>query len=85
MLEACLLEFYLQMIQHDVYICKDGQDMCEKINNDSENNVFTPRNKCVKDLNKNIPNPNIEHVSVVKFLGVMIDTLLSWKCHWVRV
>ena len=43
--------------------------------------VFTPRNKQVENLNIKIQNTNIERVSVTKFLGVMIDAQLSWKCH----
>ena len=33
------------------------------------------------DLNIKIQNTNIERVSVIKFLGVMIDAHLSWKSH----
>ena len=43
--------------------------------------LFTPRNKQVENLNIKIQNTNIERVSVTKFLGVMIDAHLSWKCH----
>ena len=43
--------------------------------------VFTPRNKQVENLNIKIQNTHIERVSVTKFLGVMIDAQLSWKCH----
>ena len=43
--------------------------------------VFAPKNKHVDDLNVKIQNANIERVYVTKFLGVMIDAQLSWKCH----
>ena len=43
--------------------------------------VFTPRNKQVENLNIKIQNNNIERFTVTKFLGVMIDAQLSWKCH----
>ena len=43
--------------------------------------VFAPKIKHVDDLNIKIQNTNIEHVFVTKFLGVMIDAQLSWKCH----
>ena len=43
--------------------------------------VFAPKSKRVDDLNIRIQNTNIERVSVTKFLGVMIDAQLSWKCH----
>ena len=43
--------------------------------------VFAPKNKHVDDLNIKIQNTNIERVSVIKFLGVMIDAHLSWKYH----
>ena len=43
--------------------------------------VFAPKSKHVDDLNVKIQNTNIERVSVTKFLGVMIDAQLSWKCH----
>ena len=35
----------------------------------------------VNDLNTKIQNTNIERASVTKFLGVMIDAQLPWKCH----
>ena len=47
----------------------------------SENETMTWRisgNGCVV---KKIQNTNIERVSVTKFLGLMIDAQLSWKCH----
>ena len=43
--------------------------------------VCAPKNKHVDDLNIKIQNTNIERVSVTKFIGVMIDAQLSWKCH----
>ena len=43
--------------------------------------LSTPRNKQVENLNIKIQNTNIERVSVTKFLGVIIDAQLSWKCH----
>ena len=43
--------------------------------------VFAPKSKHVDDLNVKIQNTKIERVSVTKFLGVMIDAQLSWKCH----
>ena len=43
--------------------------------------VFAPKNKHVDDLKVKIQNANIERVYVPKFLGVMIDAQLSWKCH----
>ena len=43
--------------------------------------VFAPKSKHVDDLNIKIQNTNIERVSVTKFLDVMIDAQLSWKCH----
>ena len=32
------------------------------------------------DLNAKVQNANIERVYVTKYLGVMIDAQLSWKC-----
>ena len=43
--------------------------------------IFTPRNKVVDDVNLCISNTRIHRVYVTKFLGVQIDSKLSWKDH----
>ena len=43
--------------------------------------IWYSRLEIVENLNKKIQNNNIERFSVTKFLGVMIDAQLSWKCH----
>ena len=41
---------------------------------------FTPRNKIVDDISIIIDSTQISRVYVTKFLGVQIDSQLSWKC-----
>ena len=43
--------------------------------------IFTPRNKVVDDINLYISNTPIHRVYVTKFLGVQIDSKLSWNEH----
>ena len=43
--------------------------------------VFTSKNKSVEDLDIRINNIKIDRVYATKFLGVYIDSLLSWKKH----
>ena len=43
--------------------------------------IFTPRNKIYDDISIIIDNTKISRVYVTKFLGVQIDSQLSWKMH----
>ena len=43
--------------------------------------IFTPRNKVVNDIDLLICNTAIHRVYVTKFLGVQIDSKLTWKNH----
>ena len=43
--------------------------------------IFTPRNKIVDDISIIIDSTKISWVYVTKFLGVQIDSHLSWKMH----
>ena len=43
--------------------------------------IFTPRNKIYDDVSIIINNTKISRVYVTKFLGVQIDSQLSWKMH----
>ena len=43
--------------------------------------IFTPRNKTVHDIDAKIHGVNIERVYATKFLGVIIDSKLTWKPH----
>ena len=43
--------------------------------------IFTPRNKVVYDISIIIDSTKIPRVYVSKFLGVQIDSQLSWKMH----
>ena len=43
--------------------------------------VFTPKNKCIDDVDIRINNVKIGRVYVTKFLGVQIDSQLNWKNH----
>ena len=43
--------------------------------------IFTPRNKNIEDVDVRIQNICIDRVFVSKFLGVQIDSKLSWKNH----
>ena len=43
--------------------------------------IFTPRNKIVDDISIIIDSTKISRVYVTKFLGVQIDSQLSWKMH----
>ena len=43
--------------------------------------IFTPRNKIVDDINVKFCDNVIERVYVTKFLGVQIDSQLTWKTH----
>ena len=42
--------------------------------------IFTPRNKIVADISIIIDSTKISRVYVTKFLGVQIDSKLSWEC-----
>ena len=43
--------------------------------------IFTPRNKIVENIDIKINNTSIERVYTTKFLGVHIDSQVSWKKH----
>ena len=43
--------------------------------------IFTPRNKIVHDIDVKIQGVSVERVYATKFLGVIIDTKLTWKPH----
>ena len=43
--------------------------------------IFTPRNKTVHDIDVKIHGVNVERVYATKFLGVIIDSKLTWKPH----
>ena len=43
--------------------------------------IFTPRNKIIDDIDVKFCNNVIERVYVTKFLGVQIDSQLTWKTH----
>ena len=43
--------------------------------------IFTPRNKIIDDIDIKFCNNVIERVYVSKFLGVQIDSQLTWKTH----
>ena len=43
--------------------------------------IFTPRNQVVDDISIIIDSTTISRVYVTKFLGVQIDSQLSWKMH----
>ena len=43
--------------------------------------IFTPRNKIYDDVSIIINNTKNSRVYVTKFLGVQIDSQLSWKMH----
>ena len=43
--------------------------------------IFTPRNKIIEDIDVQLYAVNIQHVFVTKFLGVQIDSNLTWKHH----
>ena len=43
--------------------------------------IFTPRNKTVHDIDVKIHGVHIERVYATKFLGVIIDSKLTWKPH----
>ena len=43
--------------------------------------IFTPRNKFVHDIDVKIHGVSVERVSATTFLGVIIDSKLTWKPH----
>ena len=43
--------------------------------------IFTPRNKIVHDIDVKIHGVSVERVYATKFLGVIIDSKLTWKPH----
>ena len=43
--------------------------------------IFTPRNKLIDDIDVKILDVEIQRVYVTKFLGVQIDSQLTWKKH----
>ena len=43
--------------------------------------IFTPRNKTVHDIDVKIHGVNVEMVYATKFLGVIIDSKLTWRPH----
>ena len=43
--------------------------------------VFTPKNKVIGDIEVNIHDVQIQRVYTTKFLGVQIDSKLTWKMH----
>ena len=43
--------------------------------------IFTPRNKIVHDIDVKIHGVSVERVYVTKFIGVIIDSKLTWKPH----
>ena len=43
--------------------------------------VFTPRNKLIDDIEVKIHHVQIQRVYTTKFLGVQIDSQLTWKMH----
>ena len=43
--------------------------------------IFTPRNKIIEDIDVQFYGVNIQRVFVTKFLGVQIDSHLTWKHH----
>ena len=43
--------------------------------------IFTSRNRHIEDIGVKIDNTNIERVYTTKFLGVQIDSKLTWKNH----
>ena len=43
--------------------------------------IFTPRNKIIEDIDVQLYGVNIQRVFVTKFLGVQIDSNLTWKHH----
>ena len=43
--------------------------------------IFTPRNEIIDDIDVKFCNNVIERVYVTKFLGVQIDSQLTWKTH----
>ena len=43
--------------------------------------IFTPRNKLIDDIDVKILDVQIQRVYVTKFLGVHIDSQLTWKKH----
>ena len=43
--------------------------------------IFTPRNKIIEDISLYVNDTAIHRVYVTKFLGVQIDSKLSWKDH----
>ena len=43
--------------------------------------IFTPRNKPIDDIDVKILDVQIQMVYVTKFLGVQIDSQLTWKKH----
>ena len=43
--------------------------------------IFTPRNKIIEDIDVQLYGVNIQRVFVTKFLGVQIDSYLTWKHH----
>ena len=43
--------------------------------------IFTPRNKTMHDIDLKLHGVNVERVYATKFLGVIIDSKLTWKPH----
>ena len=43
--------------------------------------IFTPRNKTVHDIDVKIHGVSVERVYATKFLGVIVDSKLTWKPH----
>ena len=43
--------------------------------------IFTPRNKLIDDIDVKILDVQIQRVYVTKFLGVQVDSQLTWKKH----
>ena len=43
--------------------------------------IFTPRNKTIRDIDVQLYGVNIQRVFATKFLGVQIDSNLTWKHH----
>ena len=43
--------------------------------------VFAKQNKCIPNVNIRINNSPIERVHCFNFLGISIDSTLSWKYH----
>jgi hypothetical protein len=51
------------------------------LNVSKTNFILFAGKKCINDINININNENIERVYSTKFLGVLIDSKLTWKEH----